>query len=120
MTPSIDLKPGDKIEFAVELETVPGVADSDFLDRLAELVYEIAELQDPLLGLNPDGSIHASFVVPGATSLEAVKTGLQKFEEAFAAAGPVTSSARPLPWGWPAAAVPTFNVVPADRLVRAS
>ena len=45
---------GDKADFTIELETIEGVADSAFLDRLADRVYEIEELSDVLMGLNPN------------------------------------------------------------------
>jgi hypothetical protein len=117
VTTAIELGPGDVIEFTVELETAPGLADSDFLDRLADRAYELEGLSDVLIGLNPNGSIRASFVIPAATSLEAAQDGLNRFMRAFV-------EARPLIWSeawqkWPAAAVPTIGAIPAGNLVNA-
>jgi thiazole synthase ThiGH ThiG subunit len=79
------------MEYTVEITTVPEIADPDYLDRLAEIVYEIPLLVDPLLGLNEDGSITASFCVattnpdPVAAAGEAVYA----FVQAVAAASPL-------------------------------
>ncbi len=76
------------------LETVEGVADSDFLDRLAERVYEIGQFVDPLLGLNDDGSLSVSFEVPAATALDAIEAGLDLFFRAFVEAEPLRAPTR--------------------------
>jgi hypothetical protein len=76
--------------YTVEISTTPGIADSDFLDRLAERVYDLEELVDPALGLNEDGSISASFDVAGADPLVASQVAVQKFVDAIAAAEPLT------------------------------
>ncbi len=70
-------------------ETIPGVADSDFLDRLADLVYAIDELVDPLLFLNEDGSVAASFDIEARDPVEAVSKAADLFFNAFVAAGPL-------------------------------
>jgi hypothetical protein len=114
----VKLAPGDTIEFALELETISAMADSDFLDRLADLVYEIDDLSDVVMGLNPDGSIRASFVVKAATSLEAAQDGLDKFMRAFVEAKPLRLPEHWVP-GTPSTTVLTIGVAPANRLVPA-
>ena len=109
----LTLNPGETVDFTIELETIEGVADSDFLDRLADRVYEIEELSDALMGLNPDGSIRASFVIQAVTSLAAAEEGLERFMRAFVEARPLCP---PEQWAdQPAAAVPTIGVVPVGR-----
>lgn len=103
---------GDDIQFTLGLVTIPAVADSEFLDRLAELVYDIDELVVPLLGLNEDGSISASFEVRASTAHEAVDVGLKRFMDAFVKARP---QRQPTP-EW--AAVPSFGVSPAHSLAE--
>jgi hypothetical protein len=117
MTREIDISPGDVLEFTVELETVDEMADSDFLDRLADLVYEIDDLSDPMMGLNPDGSVHATFVIKAPTSLDAVQAGIEKFYQALIDAKPLRA---PSESGFgPAGAVPTIGAVPVGQLVGA-
>jgi hypothetical protein len=76
-------------EFTLEIETVGGIGDSDYLDRLAELVYEVAELTDPLLGLNADGSISASFSLFAETAPDAAQRGVALFAQAIMRARPM-------------------------------
>lgn len=73
--------------YEIEITTVPGVADSAFLDRLAELVDGIDNLVDPALGLNEDGSISASFEVTGADPLAAAEDAVALFATAVERAG---------------------------------
>ena len=76
------------MEYTVEITTVPEIADPDYLDRLAEIVYGIPILVDPLLGLNENGSITASFCFtaenpdPIAAASEAVYAFVQAVAEA--------------------------------------
>jgi hypothetical protein len=62
------------MDYTVSITTIPGVADSAVLDRLAERVYGTKELADALLALEEDGSITASFCVtdPFAAAQRAV------------------------------------------------
>lgn len=97
-------------EFVVEVQTVAGIADSDVLDRLAELVYSDNDLVDPLLGLNDGGSVSASFCVVADTASDAAQLGVRAFARALAAAQPLQPPAR----GAAAeAAVGEFAVKPA-------
>ena len=73
-------------EFTLEVETIDGVADSDYLDRLAEVVSELDELVDPLLGLNENGSVSASFAIVAETASDAAGRGVALFAEALAEA----------------------------------
>jgi hypothetical protein len=93
-------------QFTIGYLTIPGVADSTFLDQLAEIVYEIEELGDPILSLNDDGSITASFDVRAADPLEAVETAARLFVEAFREVGP-SSQAQPL--------LSTIHAAPSKR-----
>ncbi len=77
------------MQVAIGYETIPGVADSDFLDRLAQLVYAIDELVDPLLFLNEDGSITTSFDIEARDPVEAVNKAADLFFGAFVAAQPL-------------------------------
>ena len=44
------------MEYTLQFETIHGIADSDYLDRLADLAYESDDVViDPLMGLNSDG-----------------------------------------------------------------
>ena len=70
-------------------ETIPGVGDPDFLDRLADLLYAIDELVDPLLFLNEDGSITASFDIEARDPVEAVSRAADLFFGAFVVAEPL-------------------------------
>lgn len=76
-------------EYSVEITTVSAIADSDYLDRLAEIVYDLPDLVDPLLGLNADGSISASFCVVGPNPLRAANDAVATFVNAVAQAGPL-------------------------------
>lgn len=75
------------MEYAVEIRTVSGIADSAYLDRLAAIVYELPGLLDPMLGLNEDGSLTGTFSVVSADPLEAVQTAVARFADALVAAG---------------------------------
>jgi hypothetical protein len=75
-------------EFTFEIETVEGIADSDDLDRLAEVIYDVEGLVDPLLGLNATGSISASFSIRAETAPEAAQRGVALFAEALKCARP--------------------------------
>lgn len=72
-------------QFALRLETVPGAVDSDLLDRLADIVYEIPELQDVVMALSADGSLSASFVVAGDDPVQAGQPRGARRESARAA-----------------------------------
>jgi hypothetical protein len=76
-------------EYTIELQTIHGIADSDYLDRLAEIVHEVDDLVDPLLGLNDDGSIDASFVVNAESAHGAALKTLDAFSVALGEAGPL-------------------------------
>jgi hypothetical protein len=76
-------------EYTIELRTIHGIADSDYLDRVAELVYDLDDLVDPLLGLNVDGSIDASFVVNAESARAAALKVLDAFATALGDAGPL-------------------------------
>lgn len=77
--------------YTLELNTVHEIADSDFLDRLADLVYDIDELISPVLALNDDGSVTASFEIVGADPLAASQGAIAKFLDAVTAAEPLRS-----------------------------
>jgi hypothetical protein len=81
----IDLMP----EFTLEIETVNGVADSDYLDRLAETVYDLDELVAPMLSLNANGSVGASFSILAGSAPEAAQRGVALFAEALTRARPL-------------------------------
>jgi hypothetical protein len=82
------------MQITIGYDTIPAVADSDFLDRLAERIYEIEALGSPLLGLNEDGSVSASFDIEATDALQAVEMASQLFFDAFLAARPLRD---PLP-----------------------
>jgi len=79
-------------EFTLEIETVAGIADSEYLDRLAEVVYEIEELIDPLLALNTDASIGANFSFLAETASQAAQRGVALFSDALMLARPLRGS----------------------------
>jgi hypothetical protein len=61
-------------EYSLDVITVDGIADSDYLDRVADLLYGHEELLiDPLLGLNDDGSLNVSFALAAQSPSEAVE-----------------------------------------------
>ena len=76
-------------EYALEIRTVEGIADSAFLDRLADLVYDLPNLIDPLLALNDDGSVSASVGVVEPNALEAARHAVAVFAQAVVEAGPL-------------------------------
>jgi hypothetical protein len=75
--------------FALELTTVPGIADSEYLDRLADIVYGLDGLIDPLMALNDDGSITASFEVEAPDLLAATRQMVPPFSDALVEARPL-------------------------------
>ncbi len=75
--------------FEFGIDTIGGVADSDVLDRLAALMYEIDELIDPTLALNENGSISASFIVAASDALTASRIAADRFSDALVAAEPL-------------------------------
>jgi hypothetical protein len=77
------------MDYTVEITTVPGIADSDYLDRLAEIVYGTTALVDPFLGLNDNGSVTASFCVAGVNPLSAASDAVYAFVQAVAQARPL-------------------------------
>jgi hypothetical protein len=77
------------MDYSVEINTIEGVADHEYLDRLADLVYERKSLIDPLLALNDDGSVSASFCVRGPNPLQAANDAVELFLDAVAAAEPL-------------------------------
>lgn len=74
------------MEFTVEIETVPGFGASDFVDLLAEIVYEDDRFVAPSIAVNADESITVAFEV-SAEDAEAAAT------LAFSAFGAVISAA---------------------------
>jgi hypothetical protein len=79
------------MEYTVEITTVPEIADSKYLDRLAEIVYAIPILVDPLLGLNENGSVTASFCFAAETPdpIAAAGEAVYAFVQAVAEARPL-------------------------------
>ena len=79
------------MEYTVEITTVPEIADPEYLDRLAEIVYEIPMLVDPLLGLNENGSVTASFrfVATNPDPIAAAGEAIYAFVQAVAEAHPL-------------------------------
>ena len=79
------------MEYTVEITTVPEIADPEYLDRLAEIVYEIPMLVDPLLGLNENGSVTASFcfVAANPDPIAAASEAIYAFVQAVAEAHPL-------------------------------
>ena len=81
--------------YSLQISTVPGLADSAFLDRLADIVYGIDALANLAIGLNDDGSLTASFDVQGANPLAAADSGVELFANAVvrAASAPLDATA---------------------------
>jgi hypothetical protein len=77
------------VDYTLELTTIEGMADSDYLDRLADLVYDLPDLIDPLLALNDDGSVSASFCVVGHDPFQAAESALTSFLAAAVEAKPL-------------------------------
>ena len=100
------------LEFVVEVETVSGIADGDFLDRLAKLVYADDVLVDPLLALNDGGSVSGSFCVAADTASKAAQRGVPAFARALLAARPLETPSRRTS---AEAAVTGFAVKPATE-----
>ena len=80
------------MEYTVDLTTIEGIADSAYLDRLAEIVYGLPALVDPYLALNADGSVKASFCVDGDDPLQAASLAVEQLADALALARPLRSS----------------------------
>jgi hypothetical protein len=72
------------MEFALDVHTIEKLADSRYVDRLAELIYADAQLIDPLIGLNDDGSLDISFCFEAKNAAAAV-SGVTLVIEALAA-----------------------------------
>lgn len=81
------------MQYTLEIRTIGGIADPGYLDRLAEIVYDVPDVIDPLLGLNDDGSVSASFCVVGSDPLAAAHDAVAAFVRACAAAGPLREGA---------------------------
>jgi hypothetical protein len=105
-------------EFTLEIETVEGIADSDFLDRLAEIVYDIEELMGPALALNVDGSLGASVTILAGSAPEAAQRGVALFVESVMQARPLRTLTTDGDEG--GAAVARLSVAPVEaQAVRA-
>lgn len=78
--------------YAIEVVTVPGSADSAFLDRLADVVYAIDGLRNLHMGLNADASVTAIFELDADDPLEAADRGVHLFAAAFGRAVPLPHS----------------------------
>jgi hypothetical protein len=79
----------EEFTYIVELTTIEGIADSSYLDRLAEVVYDLPLLVDPYLALEPNGAVSASFCVEGPDPLQAAQRAIEEFAHAATAAGPL-------------------------------
>ncbi len=75
--------------YSLQITTVAGIADSDFLDRLADIVYVLDGLANLAMGLNEDGSLTATFDVQGTGPLAAADSGVELFATAVAQAKPL-------------------------------
>ena len=75
--------------FEFGVDSISGIADSDYLDRLAELVYDVDGFIDPTLALNDDGSITASFIVRAPDALTAARFAADRLSEAMVLAKPL-------------------------------
>src|SRR5437588_13104066 len=94
--------------FTLEVRTTPGIADSEFLDRLADSIYESDQLVDPLLALNDDDSLDISFGFDAARATDAF-AGVTIAADALVRAKPVRGSAND-------ALIDSFRVTgPSDR-----
>ena len=117
-TESGEAKAARMREFTLEIETVEGIADSDFLDRLAEIVYDIEELMGPALALNADGSIGASVTILAGSAPEAAQRGVALFVESVMQARPLRTLTTDGDEG--GAAVARLSVAPVEaQAVRA-
>ena len=74
--------------YSLQITTVAGFADSDFLERLADRAYPIGELVNLHMGLNDDGSIEASFEITAPGAIEAAGRGVELFSSAVDQAEP--------------------------------
>jgi hypothetical protein len=72
--------------YEIELKIAPGTADSTVLDALAGVIYGQPEFDNPLLGLDDDGSISASFCAAGPDPLATARDSVNRFLTAFAQA----------------------------------
>ena len=82
--------------YSLQITTVAGVADSEFLDRLAALVYAIDDLANVAMGLNDDASVTASFDVQGIDPLSAADRAVRVFVDAIERAKPLSFDAMPV------------------------
>lgn len=74
-------------EFTLTIETVEGVGDSDFLDRLADVVYEEARLITPALTVDQEtGAVTAIFNLEAESLQEAAELGAKLFGKAIVVA----------------------------------
>ena len=80
-------------EYELALTTIPGIADSGYLDRLAEVIYDVPALIDPMIGLNDDGSISASFELTSDDPVAGAQHVVAAFVEAAARVGSIPASA---------------------------
>ena len=62
--------------FLLELASSSGQADSGQLDRLAEIAYDIDELENLTLALNDDGSVDVTFEIVAPSAREAGDRGV--------------------------------------------
>jgi hypothetical protein len=79
--------------YAIEIVTVPGSADSAFLDRLADVAFEIDGLRNLHMGLNPDASVTAMFDLDADDPLTAAERGVRLFAAAVEKAQPLAHGA---------------------------
>ncbi len=75
--------------YSIALTTISGVADSAFIDRLADIVYDVAELLEVGLFLESDGAVTASFDIDAEDPVSAVDNAALLFFDAFTAASPL-------------------------------
>jgi hypothetical protein len=77
------------VEYRLEIRTIAGIDDPDFIERLAELLYDRDDL---FLGLvlteNDDASVSASFGAQGLDPLEVARVALEEFAFAVVKAEP--------------------------------
>lgn len=75
--------------FTIGWTTIPDVADSDFLDRLADIVYDIDELSNQVLFLDDDGAVTARVDIDATDALAAIEKAATLFFDAFVGAEPL-------------------------------
>ena len=74
------------MEYTIEIETVPGLGASDFVDLVAELIYEDDRLAAPTIAANGNGSITVAFEVSAADAEEASTVAFGVFGTVISAA----------------------------------